>query len=110
VRWPIYREFGFILGFSVSIFARLIMNKVVKIVKKEAMKTHFLPFLLLIAASTVLQGAPRLTVSTPSFVPEFEVDVVFEQPMVGDDLLGKEVENKLVAIDPLLSVKIFWKA
>jgi len=74
------------------------------------MKTKFLILLTFLGFLAILQGAPRLTVSTPSLVPESEVDVIFDQPMVGDDLLGKEVENDLISITPALPGKLFWKS
>ncbi len=65
---------------------------------------------LLLAASQLSSAAPRLVVSTPSLLPESRIDFVFDQPMVGQDGLGKEVENAFVSITPALPGKLFWKA
>ncbi|WP_411825946.1 alpha-2-macroglobulin family protein [Luteolibacter sp. AS25] len=64
---------------------------------------------LLFVLSGVVEATPRLIVSTASLVPESEIDVVFDHPMVGDDLLGKVVENDLVDVQPALPAKLFWK-
>lgn len=74
------------------------------------MKTYFLLPLAVFLFSNLLGAKPRLTVSTPSLVPESEVDVIFDQPVVTDELLGKEVDNELLDIQPPASVKLFWKA
>ena len=55
-------------------------------------------------------AAPRLIVSTPSLVPESKIDVIFDQPMVAQEELGKLSENTLVSTDPKLPGKLFWKA
>ena len=70
------------------------------------------PFLvwILLTFSVALQAAPRLVVSTPSLLPESEIDIVFEQPMVAREDLGKEAGNDLVSISPSLPGKLFWKA
>ena len=74
------------------------------------MKTFpFLAWILFVLAGA-LQAAPRLVVSTPSLLPESEIDFVFEQPMVEQEELGKEVGNDLVSITPALPGKLFWKA
>lgn len=77
---------------------------------EHSMKTLTLSITALFAVCVVSQGAPRLTISTPSLVPESEVNVVFDQPMIGDDLLGKEVKNDLVIIKPEIPSKLVWKA
>ncbi|MFK7851354.1 MAG: alpha-2-macroglobulin [Akkermansiaceae bacterium] len=74
------------------------------------MKTYFLFPVVLLLFSSLSWAKPRLTVSTPSLVPESEVDVIFNQPMVSEELLGKEVENTLVKIEPSIPAKLFWKA
>ena len=63
-----------------------------------------------LAITGLLEAAPRLVVSTASLLPESQVDFVFEKPMVGADSLGKEVENKLVGIEPAWPGKLFWKS
>jgi alpha-2-macroglobulin len=74
------------------------------------MKNLYLSALLLMLATGLTQAAPRLAVSTPSLVPESKIDVIFEQPMVSQDMLGKETGNKLVTTKPPLPGKLFWKA
>jgi hypothetical protein len=66
-----------------------------------------LPFLI---SAGFGAAAPWLVVSTPSLAPESNIEVIFEQPMVGADLLGKETENKLFTTNPALPGKLFWKA
>lgn len=70
------------------------------------------PFLawFFLTFSGALLAAPRLVVSTPSLLPESEIDIVFEQPMVAQEDLGKETGNDLVSISPALPGKLFWKA
>jgi hypothetical protein len=65
---------------------------------------------LLFLLPCVSLAAPRLVVSTPSLLPGSEIDFVFDQPMVGQEDLGKETENKFVTIKPALAGKLFWKA
>ena len=70
---------------------------------------RLIPLFLMIAALP-MAAAPRLMVSTPSLVPESELDIIFDQPMVGQDALGKAVENSVVEVSPALPGKLFWKA
>jgi alpha-2-macroglobulin len=74
------------------------------------MKTILSVSAVMFAVCGMVQGAPRLTISTPSLAPNSEVDVVFDKPMVAEDQLGKEVDNKLVDIKPAMTGKLFWKA
>ncbi|QTN33485.1 hypothetical protein HZ994_14550 [Akkermansiaceae bacterium] len=74
------------------------------------MKTSSIVPLILAAAMLPMAAAPRITVSTPTLAPESEIDVIFDQPMVGQDELGKAVENKLILTHPELPGKLFWKA
>ena len=69
----------------------------------------FLATVLLLAAG-FSQAAPRLVISTPSLAPGSKIDVIFEQPMVSQDSIGREVSNKLVTTHPPLPGKLFWKA
>ncbi|MFD2257177.1 alpha-2-macroglobulin [Luteolibacter algae] len=71
--------------------------------------TYLIPFLILLFFD-MLHAAPRLVVSTPSLLPGSEIDVIFDQPMVTREQLGKEVDNNLITISPPLSCKLFWKA
>ncbi|MDE0835666.1 MAG: hypothetical protein OSA84_04865 [Akkermansiaceae bacterium] len=74
------------------------------------MKARRLIPLILTLAALPLAAAPRIVVSTPSLVPESKVDIVFDQPMVGQEALGKTVENDLIVTRPALPAKLFWKA
>ena len=74
------------------------------------MKARRLIPLILTIAALPLAAAPRIVVSTPSLVPESKVDIVFDQPMVGQEALGKTVENDLIVTRPALPAKLFWKA
>lgn len=74
------------------------------------MKISHIVSIILTAATLPLAAAPRLVVSTPSLVPESKIDVIFDQPMVGQDSLGKAVENKLIVTKPDWPGKLFWKA
>jgi alpha-2-macroglobulin len=74
------------------------------------MKISRIVFIALTLATLSSVAAPRLVVSTPSLVPESEIDVIFEQPMVGQDELGKAVDNQLIVIKPAWPGKLFWKA
>ena len=74
------------------------------------MKNLLLPCLLTLIAALPAFSAPRLVVSTPSLLPESKIDVIFEQPMVEQDDLGKEVVNEFFTTTPKLTGKLFWKA
>ncbi|MEP2776255.1 MAG: MG2 domain-containing protein [Luteolibacter sp.] len=74
------------------------------------MKNPLLPCLLALMAVLPAWSAPRLVVSTPSLLPESKIDVIFDQPMVEQDDLGKEVANELFTTTPGLPGKLFWKA
>ena len=65
---------------------------------------------VLLLAAGLSQAAPRLVISTPSLAPDSKIDVIFEQPMVSQEALGKEIENKLITTMPPLPGKLFWKA
>ncbi len=55
-------------------------------------------------------AAPRLVVSTPSLVPESQIDIVLDSPVVGSSELGKTVDNTWLEIQPALPGKLLWKA
>lgn len=74
------------------------------------MKTFPVLTCLFFLFSVALTAAPRLVVSTPSLLPESEIDFIFEQPMVTQEDLGKEAGNDLIIIKPALPGKLFWKA
>lgn len=67
------------------------------------------PIMLLLAAG-FSQAAPRLVISTPSLVPESKIDIIFDQPMVSQESLGKEIDNKLITITPPLPGSLFYKS
>ncbi len=55
------------------------------------------------------QAAPRLIVSTPSLVPESQIDLVLDSPVIANSELGKTVANTWLEIQPALSGKLLWK-
>ncbi|HEX7261133.1 MAG TPA: hypothetical protein VF258_04905, partial [Luteolibacter sp.] len=55
-------------------------------------------------------AAPRLVVSTPSLVPESQIDLVLDSPVVATTELGKNVDNTWLEIQPALPGKLVWKA
>ncbi|MEO5916779.1 MAG: MG2 domain-containing protein [Luteolibacter sp.] len=63
-----------------------------------------------LAVSISASAAPRLVVSTPSLVPESQIDIVLDSPAVAATELGKTVENKWVEVQPAMPGKLFWKA
>ena len=64
-----------------------------------------------IAILTVMAAAaPRLVVSTPAWVPESQIDVVFDSPITAIPELGKSQENDWLDIQPPLAGKLLWKA
>ena len=73
------------------------------------MKKDLLSLTLILTAG-FSQAAPRMVVSTPSLAPESKIDVIFAQPMVSNESLGKETGNKLITTIPPLPGKLFWKA
>ncbi len=58
----------------------------------------------------VASAAPRLVVSTPSLVPESQLDLVLDSPVVETSELGKTVNNTWLEIQPALPGKLLWKA
>lgn len=86
------------------------MTGTVETRKINIMKPACLTALISLLAAGLPQAAPRLVVSTASLAPESKIDVIFDQPMVAPEWLGKEADNKLVATKPPLPGKLFWKA
>jgi hypothetical protein len=71
------------------------------------------PSIALVAGLAIIQAAtaaPRLIVSTPSLVPESQIDLVLDSSAVAISELGKTVENSWMQIAPPLPGKILWKA
>ncbi len=55
-------------------------------------------------------AAPRLVVSTPSLVPESQIDLVLDSPVTATSELGKTVANTWLEIQPALPGKLLWKS
>lgn len=71
-----------------------------------------LPFAVTAILASVLAAtaAPRLVVSTPSWVPESKIDLVLDLPTAEIANLGKTEENTWLEINPSLPGKLRWKA
>ena len=63
-----------------------------------------------LAISMAASAAPRLVVSTPTFVPESKIDLVLDLPVVETSQIGKSVPNTWLEIKPALAGKLRWKA
>ncbi len=64
----------------------------------------------LLAITMATSAAPRLVVSTPSLVPESQIDLVFDSPVAATSELGKTMNNTWLEIQPNLAGKLSWKA
>ncbi|MES2920037.1 MAG: MG2 domain-containing protein [Verrucomicrobiota bacterium] len=68
----------------------------------------------LIAATMLISmfamAAPRLVISTPSLVPESQIDLVLDSPVTATSGLGNTVDNTWLEIQPALPGKLLWKA
>ena len=71
------------------------------------MKTVLLMMGLLVGA---VGAAPRLFVSTPELQPESQVEVVFDEAMVGPEAVGQVVADGLIGIKPALEGVMKWHA
>lgn len=65
-------------------------------------------FFLLIASS--LLGQPRLIPSDNPLQATSYFEIVFDESMVSQEEVGKEVENQLVSIVPEMEVQLTWRA
>ncbi|RYD29517.1 MAG: hypothetical protein EOP87_18205, partial [Verrucomicrobiaceae bacterium] len=74
------------------------------------MKTLIPAFTATLAISMAASAAPRLVVSTPTLVPESQVDLVLDSPVTAIPDLGKTVDNTWMEIQPALPGKLLWKA
>ncbi len=74
------------------------------------MKTPHCAVLAFLAIALAASAAPRLVVSTPSLVPESEIDLVLDSPVVATSELGKTIDNTWLEIQPALPGKLLWKA
>lgn len=63
-----------------------------------------------LAITLAASAAPRLVVSTPSLVPESQIDLVFDSPVAQTSELGKNIDNTWLEIEPALPGKLLWKA
>ena len=75
-----------------------------------SMKTLISAFTATLAITMAASAAPRLVVSTPSLVPESQIDLVLDSPVTGITDLGKTVTNTWLEIQPALPGKLLWKA
>jgi alpha-2-macroglobulin len=74
------------------------------------MKTPRFAFLAYLATAVVAVANPRLVVSTPSLVPESQIDIRLDLPAAETAELGKTFENTWLDIRPDLPGKLMWKA
>jgi alpha-2-macroglobulin len=74
------------------------------------MKTIISSLSVLLTMILVSSAAPRLVVSTPSLVPESQLDLVLDSPVTEITELGKTVDNTWLDIQPPLPGKLIWKA
>ena len=74
------------------------------------MKTPHCAASVLLAVTLAASAAPRLVVSTPSLVPESQIDLVLDSPVVATAELGKSIDNSWLEIQPALPGKLLWKA
>ncbi|MGL4401871.1 MAG: hypothetical protein ACRCXD_18575, partial [Luteolibacter sp.] len=74
------------------------------------MNTSLCGITAFLAITLAASAAPRLVVSTPSLVPECEIDLVLDSPVVGTAELGKTIDNTWLEIQPALPGKLLWKA
>ena len=74
------------------------------------MKNLLSALLAALSLPLTASAAPRLVVSTPSLVPESQIDLVLDSPAVAISELGKTVDNSWLEIQPALPGKLRWKA
>ena len=74
------------------------------------MKTLTSAFTATLAITMAASAVPRLVVSTPSLVPESQIDLVLDSPVSETADLGKTVANTWLEIQPALPGKLLWKA
>ena len=74
------------------------------------MKAPHRAALALLAMTLAASSAPRIVVSTPTLVPESQVDLVFDAPVMETSDLGKTVDNSWLEIQPALPGKLLWKS
>ena len=74
------------------------------------MKIFHSLFTAALALPLLAAAAPRLVVSTPALVPESQIDLVLDSPVIATSELGKTVANTWLEIQPSLPGKLLWKA
>ena len=74
------------------------------------MKIHFFIITTFMVSALTASAAPRLVISTPSLVPESQIDLVLDSPVVATSELGKTTANPWLEIQPELPGKLLWKA
>ena len=74
------------------------------------MKTTPCATLAFLAIAMASSAVPRLVVSTPSLVPESQIDLVLDSPVTEVAVIGKTVDNTWLEISPELPGKLLWKA
>lgn len=74
------------------------------------MKPCFFAAIAVILPLSTSSAAPRVVVSTPSFTPDSEVEIVFDHPVVGTAQIGTPVSNAWFEIQPALPGKVLWKS
>lgn len=74
------------------------------------MKNHLPVIAAILSIPLTAAAAPRLVVSTPSLVPESQIDLVLDSPAIAISELGKTVDNSWLEIQPALPGKLLWKA
>lgn len=74
------------------------------------MKIQHLAISAFLASTLAASAAPRIVVSTPSLVPESQIDLVLDSPVIATSDLGKPVDNTWLEIQPALPGKLLWKA
>jgi alpha-2-macroglobulin len=74
------------------------------------MKTLSCLIAAMLSIPLLATAAPRLVVSTPSLVPESQIDLVLDSPVTATSELGKTVANTWLEIQPALTGKLLWKA
>ena len=74
------------------------------------MKSRLPVIAAFLSISLAASAAPRLVVSTPSLVPESQIDLVLGSPAVAISELGTTTDNTWLDVQPALPGKLLWKA
>ena len=74
------------------------------------MKSHLPLIAAILSLPLAVSAAPRLVVSTPSLVPESQIDLVLDSPAVAISELGKTTDNTWLDVQPALPGTLRWKA